>query len=136
MASLDGLASARELISITPKEVLGPAVKVQTIRPAYKNAVIAAANKHFGGSTSGRVIFCMEMTPRVLLGEEIGLPSSTSVVKERVVLRNSDDYFPDQPDSHRYHIFANAVNLIFTSQLNAIPDLDMVWPVPIVRAAV
>jgi hypothetical protein len=125
MASLDNLASAVELASIEPNEVLGAGVSVQSIRPAYKNAIIAAAGRHFGGTgTGGRVIFCMEMSPRVLLGEEIGMPPRPT--EERFVLRNSDDYFPGQPDSHRYHIFTNAVNATFTSQLNVVPDLDMV----------
>ncbi|KAG8858557.1 hypothetical protein FRB96_005229 [Tulasnella sp. 330] len=44
----------------------------------------------------------------------------------RYGLRNSCDYFPDEPDSHRYHIFTNLVNAMFTSQLNLVPDFDMV----------
>ncbi|KAG8890025.1 hypothetical protein FRB98_001460 [Tulasnella sp. 332] len=124
MASLDNLVSAYEVTTVTPNdEVLGAAVSIQSIPPAFKNAVLAAAEKHFGHKTGGRVIFCMEMTPRVLLGEEIGWPNPH--VSERHVLRNSCDYFPDQPNSHRYHIFTNLVNAMFTSQLNIVPDFDM-----------
>lgn len=132
MASLDNLVSAYEVTSITSNtEVLGAAVSVQSIPPAYKNAVLAAAEEHFGHKTGGRVIFCMEMTPRVLLGDEIGWPGSHA--SERHVLRNSCDYFPDQPESHRYHIFTNLVNVMFTSQLNIVPDFDMVSQLGCIR---
>ncbi|KAG9003354.1 hypothetical protein FRB94_003177 [Tulasnella sp. JGI-2019a] len=131
MASLDNLVSAFEVKSITPDEVLGSAVSVQSIPPAYKAAILAAATKHFGSNTGGRVIFCMEMTPRVLLGEQIGWPLQEGA--KRHVLRNSCDYFPDQPDSHRYHIFTNLINAMFTSQLNIVPDFDMFQSHPYIR---
>lgn len=35
------------------------------------------------------------------------------------------DFFPDIPSSHAWHIFANAMNNIFTSHLNGLPDWDM-----------
>lgn len=41
------------------------------------------------------------------------------------VLRNSNDFFPDAPSSHPWHIFANAMNNLYTSHLNALPDWDM-----------
>lgn len=129
MASLDNLMTAYEVIAIDPEEVLWESVPVQSIPPAYKRAIINAAEKHFGSSTGGGVIFCMEMTPRVLLGQEIGLPSQAT--SGRYLIRNSDDFFPNIQDSHRYHLYTNALNAAFTSQLNVIPDFDMVGlPVP------
>lgn len=35
------------------------------------------------------------------------------------------DFFPDIPNSHAWHIFANTMNNIFTSHLNGLPDWDM-----------
>lgn len=125
MASLDNLVAAREVLSIgADGEQLGKAVDIPSLRIAYKQAIIKA-QRHFGSTSADRVIWCMEMTPRVLLGDSIGLPTS-SVPKTRSVLRNSDDYYPDEPNSHRYHIFTNVVNALFVSQLNVVPDFDMV----------
>lgn len=50
------------------------------------------------------------------------LPYSSSQLP---VLRNSDDFFPNVPSSHPWHIFANAMNNLYTSHLAALPDWDM-----------
>jgi hypothetical protein len=42
-----------------------------------------------------------------------------------VVLRNSDDFLPDIPNSHPWHLWANAHNALFTQHLNAVLDWDM-----------
>ncbi|KAG8949368.1 hypothetical protein FRC04_008603 [Tulasnella sp. 424] len=128
MASLDNLVSARTVLGLEPAESLGPAVPIPSLRTAYKGAIKAAAEKHFGSSESGRVIWCMGMTPRMILGAQVGEGSGP-----RSVLRNSDDYYPNEPDSHRYHIFINVVNAMFTSQLNLVPDLDMFQSHPYIR---
>ncbi|KZT57220.1 glycoside hydrolase family 36 protein [Calocera cornea HHB12733] len=121
VASLESLVSAREVKwEATGEEVLGEQVDMPTLRKNARQAVKDAAEKYFGGSEEGRVIWCMEMSPRIFLGKEVG--GSTGA---RMICRNSDDYFPDQMDSHRYHIYANVLNGIFTSQLNVVPDLDM-----------
>lgn len=41
------------------------------------------------------------------------------------IVRNSDDYFPDTPSSHRYHIYVNSLNTLLTRSLNLVPDFDM-----------
>lgn len=41
------------------------------------------------------------------------------------VVRNSDDFFPNVPSSHPWHIFANSMNNLYTSHLSALPDWDM-----------
>ena len=41
------------------------------------------------------------------------------------MVRNSDDFFPDIPSSHPFHIFTNAYTSLFTSHLNVLPDWDM-----------
>ena len=60
------------------------------------------------------------MQPFILLYSLLPLSSS-----RLPVLRNSDDFFPDIPSSHPWHIFANAMNSLYTSNLNALPDWDM-----------
>jgi len=130
LASLDNLQTANEVEFTFNEngswtETIGAAVNVASLRPLFKQAVQAAAKSAFGGEGTGdeegRVIWCMEMSPRVLMGNEIGLRPGPA----RCIARNSDDYYPNEPDSHRYHIFTNAVNALFTSHLNIIPDLDM-----------
>ncbi|KAH0541511.1 hypothetical protein FGG08_003986 [Glutinoglossum americanum] len=39
--------------------------------------------------------------------------------------RTSDDFYPNVPESHGWHIFANAMNMIIFSHLNIVPDWDM-----------
>ena len=43
----------------------------------------------------------------------------------RLLVRNSDDFFPQVPDSHPWHIFCNAHNALLTQHLNVLPDWDM-----------
>ena len=43
----------------------------------------------------------------------------------QITVRNSDDFFPDEPSSHSWHIFCNAHNAVMTQHLNVIPDWDM-----------
>jgi hypothetical protein len=61
----------------------------------------------------------MSQTPQLIFHSQ--LPSN----KPRVLLRNSDDFFPDVPASHPWHIFCNAHNSILTQYLNILPDWDM-----------
>jgi hypothetical protein len=68
---------------------------------------------------SAKAISCMSQTPQIMFHSQ--LPSN----KPRVLLRNSDDFFPDVPASHPWHIFCNAHNSIFTQYLSILPDWDM-----------
>jgi hypothetical protein len=68
---------------------------------------------------SARAISCMSQTPQIIFHSQ--LPSN----KPRVLLRNSDDFFPDVPASHPWHIFCNAHNSLLTQYLNILPDWDM-----------
>ncbi|KAF8475802.1 glycoside hydrolase superfamily [Kalaharituber pfeilii] len=87
----------------------------QRISKAYQDAFKLASLKHF----SRKAIYCMAMQPfifwRSLLTHNI----------PPAVVRNSDDFFPDIPSSHNWHIFTNAMSNIFTSRLNGVPDWDM-----------
>ena len=76
---------------------------------AYQQALQGAAAVHMGNN----LVACMAM-------------SSDAVwhMKSTPVLRNSDDYFPNKPASHGFHLCANAANALWTSQF-ALPDWDM-----------
>ncbi|CAE6476341.1 unnamed protein product [Rhizoctonia solani] len=118
MASIDHIISAVEVtFTKSGEEIFGNSVDIVALRKAYVQAVTTAALESFGAAN---VIWCMGMTPRVLLGE-IGLCGKG--VKR--VVRNSDDYYPNEPDSHRYHIFTNTINALLLNELDVQPDLDM-----------
>ncbi|KAL8820556.1 MAG: hypothetical protein Q9191_007492 [Dirinaria sp. TL-2023a] len=82
---------------------------------AYQDAWTIASLRYF----STKAISCMSQVPQIIFHTQ--LPAD----KPRLVVRNSDDYFPDVPASHPWHIFANAHNSLFTSHLNVVPDWDM-----------
>ena len=81
----------------------------------YQDAWTIAGLRYF----SIKAISCMSQFPQCLFHTQ--LPAN----KPRFMVRNSDDFFPDIPSSHPYHIFTNAHNALFTSHLNIIPDWDM-----------
>lgn len=68
---------------------------------------------------SGKAISCMSQPPQIIFHSQ--LPSN----KPRILLRNSDDFFPEVPASHPWHIFCNAHNAILNQYLNILPDWDM-----------
>jgi Raffinose synthase or seed imbibition protein Sip1 len=68
---------------------------------------------------SGKAISCMSCIPQILYHSF--LPTNTP----RIMLRNSDDFFPDIPNSHPWHVFCNAHNALFVQHLNVLPDWDM-----------
>ncbi|KAH9863252.1 hypothetical protein IAQ61_009529 [Plenodomus lingam] len=82
---------------------------------AYQDAWNIAQLRHL----SARAISCMSQTPQIMFHSL--LPTN----KPRILFRNSDDFFPDVPASHPWHIFCNAHNSIFTQHLNILPDWDM-----------
>ena len=83
--------------------------------PAYQNAWTIASLRYF----SIKAISCMSQVPQILFHTQLPLN------KPRIMVRNSDDFFPDIPASHPWHIFVNAHNSLFTSHLNILPDWDM-----------
>ncbi|KAL2004903.1 hypothetical protein VTN00DRAFT_3176 [Thermoascus crustaceus] len=82
---------------------------------AYQDAWSIASLKHF----STRSIACMSLTPQLIFHSY--MPTN----KPSILLRNSDDFFPDVPESHPWHVFCNAHNALLTRYLNVIPDWDM-----------
>jgi hypothetical protein len=81
----------------------------------YLDAWTLSALKHF----SIKAISCMSQTPQILFHSQ--LPSN----KPPFLVRNSDDFFPEIPASHPWHVFTNACNSVFTQHLNVVPDWDM-----------
>lgn len=81
----------------------------------YQSAWTQAHLRHF----SGKAISCMSMIPQILFHSF--LPTFTP----RILLRNSDDFFPDIPASHPWHVFCNAHNALLVQHLNVLPDWDM-----------
>ena len=82
---------------------------------AYQDAWAIASLRHF----QERTISCMSQAPQIIFHSQI--PTN----KPRILLRNSDDFFPDVPSSHAWHIFANAHVTLLTQHLNVVPDWDM-----------
>jgi hypothetical protein len=68
---------------------------------------------------SVKAISCMSQTPQILFHSQ--MPQN----KPPLLVRNSDDFFPEVPTSHPWHIWTNAHNALFTQHLNVIPDWDM-----------
>lgn len=81
----------------------------------YLDAWTIASLRHF----SSKVISCMSQTPQIMFYAQ--MPRN----KPAVVVRNSDDFYPEVPESHPWHVWANAHNALFTQHLNILPDWDM-----------
>jgi hypothetical protein len=81
----------------------------------YQDAWTLAHLRHF----SSRAISCMSQSPQILFHSQ--LPTN----KPRLLVRNSDDFFPEVEASHPWHIFCNAHNSLLTQHLNVLPDWDM-----------
>lgn len=76
--------------------------------------MVHAADKYL----ESRVRHCMSLTPHVLNTEILS-------TKRTCIFRSSDDYFPDEDDSHAWHIYANAINMLLLSQYPVVSDWDM-----------
>ncbi|KAI2630297.1 glycoside hydrolase family 36 protein [Hypomontagnella submonticulosa] len=81
----------------------------------YLDSWMISALRHF----SIKAISCMSQAPQLLFHQQ--LPRN----RPPMPVRNSDDFFPDVPDSHPWHLFANAYNSLLTQHLNILPDWDM-----------
>ncbi|KAK6002831.1 hypothetical protein QM012_001581 [Aureobasidium pullulans] len=87
----------------------------RSLTTEYQDAWTIAHLRHFGS----RAISCMSQAPQMLFHSQ--LPTN----KPRLLVRNSDDFFPEVPASHPWHIFCNAHNSLLTQHLNVLPDWDM-----------
>ncbi|SCV72336.1 BQ2448_3873 [Microbotryum intermedium] len=98
--------------------VSGGTDDVGELRSAMHRAMRKMSNKVFGDGTT---IHCMAGSPRIW-GGALGLRQMNGT---KSLIRNSDDYFPDREDSHRWHIFVNGMNTILSRALELVPDFDM-----------
>ncbi|KAJ6779979.1 hypothetical protein PWT90_03357 [Aphanocladium album] len=96
-------------------DTIGSASARKELINSYLDKWSIASLRHFGTAA----ISCMSQFPQALF--HAFMPK----IRPPVVARNSDDYFPDVPSSHRWHVWANAHNSIFTQYLNVVPDWDM-----------
>lgn len=77
----------------------------------YLDAWTISSLRHF----SIKSISCMSQTPEILFYSQ--LPRN----RPTILCRNSDDFFPEIPSSHPWHIWTNAHNSLFTQHLNILP---------------
>lgn len=96
-------------------DLLSSTTDRRALTTTYQSAWTQAHLRHL----SGKAISCMSQIPQILYHSF--LPTNTP----RIMLRNSDDFFPDVPTSHPWHVFANAHNALFVQHLNVLPDWDM-----------
>ncbi|KAL8393288.1 hypothetical protein RB595_003173 [Gaeumannomyces hyphopodioides] len=82
---------------------------------AYLDAWTSASLRRFGN----RTISCMSQVPHFIFHSQ--MPRHRPAIS----VRNSDDFFPEIPASHPWHVWANAHNSLFTQYLNVVPDWDM-----------
>lgn len=110
-SGIDGVkADAQVMI-----DLLKAAPDRRGLMSTYLDAWSTASERYFGAKT----ISCMSQFPHALFYSQ--LPRS----RREILVRNSDDFFPNVPQSHPWHIWANAHNAIITQYLNAVPDWDM-----------
>ncbi|KAM5378065.1 hypothetical protein ACJZ2D_004676 [Fusarium nematophilum] len=81
----------------------------------YLDAWTISTLRHF----SAKAISCMSQFPQALFYSQ--MPTN----RPTILVRNSDDFFPEIPSSHPWHVWTNAHNSIFMSYLNVLPDWDM-----------
>lgn len=99
---------------------------------AYLDAFKKSSIKYF----SRRVIYCMAHVPQILYhallpddGQKVFFRTSDGLFfcrpLERVGLYRAKlllpDFYPNVPQSHAWHIFANAMNMVLYSQLHILP---------------
>ncbi|TEY70255.1 hypothetical protein BOTCAL_0108g00100 [Botryotinia calthae] len=89
--------------------------------PAYQDAIHASLLSHF----EDRVISCMSQYPTNIFSPQVLLSSSTHSAN-KIAMRNSDDFWPNDPATHAWHIHTNSHTAHLTTHLeNTIPDWDM-----------
>ena len=96
-------------------DVIGDPKDRRTLVRAYQDAWTISSLRYM----QDRTISCMSLVPQIIFHSQ--LPTN----RPPVTLRNSDDFFPDVPESHPWHIWSNAYTALLTQHLNAIPDWDM-----------
>ncbi|KAL8361794.1 hypothetical protein RB601_007560 [Gaeumannomyces tritici] len=81
---------------------------------SYQKAWRSALVKHF----DGKAIACMAQIPQ-------SIPEFLRDDWPVLMMRNSDDFFPDDAGSHTWHVFCNAHVALLSQHLRIFPDWDM-----------
>ncbi|CAG8592594.1 3381_t:CDS:2, partial [Ambispora leptoticha] len=87
----------------------------------YQAALKKSCRKYF----ENRIIYCMAQSPNIMQQVLSGPGSEDLSGMNRPIFRNSNDYFPDEEDSHAWHIYTNTMNNLWTSMMYSLPDWDM-----------
>ncbi|KAK9249513.1 glycoside hydrolase superfamily [Lipomyces tetrasporus] len=93
----------------------GDGISGTFIHKQYQDALKLHSLRYF----YRRVSYCMSMSGQYFYYSLLQTSSP------KPTLRNSDDFFPNIPSSHHWHIYCNSMNTILTSLLHAVPDWDM-----------
>ena len=96
-------------------DLIGDPEDRRTLIRAYQDAWTVSSLKYMRNKS----ISCMSLVPQIIFHSQ--LPTD----RPRVTLRNSDDFAPENPSSHPWHIWTNAYTALLTQHLNATPDWDM-----------
>lgn len=121
----------------------------RTLTQPYLDAWGLATLRHF----SGRAISCMSQAPSIIFrmsnptlfltywgsirkGQLTPLKPDSQLPTARppVVVRNSDDYYPPNPEAQPWHIFCNAHNALFNQHRTS--DPSCLCPLSAVSAAI
>ncbi|GAA5987926.1 hypothetical protein JCM11641_004584 [Rhodosporidiobolus odoratus] len=93
------------------------------ILSSMREAALAVFGPPQSADLDTSLAHCMAGSPRIW-GGSLGIVGSSSS-GTRALVRNSDDYFPDAADSHRWHLAHNAIGSVLSSNLRFAPCFDM-----------
>ncbi|KAG2235893.1 hypothetical protein INT48_008196 [Thamnidium elegans] len=80
---------------------------------SYRQAMIESAEQFL----KGNIVHSMALTPHILLNPILSQ-------NHKSIFRNSDDFFPNEDESHAWHIYANALNTLWKTPA-LVGDWDM-----------
>ncbi|KAK9237685.1 raffinose synthase or seed imbibition protein Sip1-domain-containing protein [Lipomyces kononenkoae] len=110
-----GITAVKADVQMHLYDLQGDGISGTFIHKAYQDALKLHSLRYF----YRRVTYCMAMSAEYFYYSHLQTSSP------KPALRNSDDFFPNIPSSHHWHIFCNSMNTILTSLLHVIPDWDM-----------
>ncbi|KAF7877245.1 hypothetical protein EAF04_000929 [Stromatinia cepivora] len=101
-------------------DLKNPKDRIELI-PAYQGAIYTSLISYF----EDRVISCMSQYPSNIFSPQL-LLSPSGHTSRKIAMRNSDDFWPNDPTAHPWHIHTNSHTSHLTTHLeNIIPDWDM-----------
>ncbi|KAK9373625.1 glycoside hydrolase superfamily [Lipomyces chichibuensis] len=110
-----GITAVKADVQMHIYDLEGDGISGTFVRKEYQDALKLHSLRYF----YRRVSYCMAMSSQYFYYSLLQTSSP------KPTLRNSDDFFPNIPSSHHWHIYCNSMNTVLTSLLHAIPDWDM-----------